>query len=337
MPVQHDMDDETTQAINAETADAGMNHPVVLRGLLQCIILFLLCTTRYLLDVILSPRVVQAMWHQTALAMRWLWRASCCAPAASLFLLYFWGSLDCGILGIIVRWGLRCCILRALLVAMMDDTVVVARLRKRHIWVPLACWVEFTRVSSGRRLPHGAWQAAHRLFLCRAVPWAVRMCLLSMTWPTLSVAPNTPFTLRSVGQGVQDSPEFDTRLDAPDKCASFTGFPIECDELRRIREFNSQTMPRMLDAGYRGIRKAMNERGFPGHVWHVGHACPDPSKKSTRNDEDFGWNLFAQHAVDNANLAHCLVSCAEAEHVGAHHVRCTRTDACIPSCDGPDR
>ena len=37
MPVQHDMDDETTQAINAETADAGMNHPVVLRGLLQCI------------------------------------------------------------------------------------------------------------------------------------------------------------------------------------------------------------------------------------------------------------------------------------------------------------
>ena len=152
----------------------------------------------------------------------------------------------------------------------------------------------------------------------------------------LRVAPNTPFTLRSVGQGVQDSPEFDTRLDAPDKCASFTGFPIECDELRRIREFNSQTMPRMLDAGYRGIRTAMNARGFPGHVWHVGHACPDPSKKSTRNDEDFGWNLFAQHAVDNANLAHCLVSCAEAEHVGAHHVRCTRTDACIPSCERAD-
>ena len=42
---------------------------------------------------------------------------------ASLFFLYFWGSLDCGILGMIVRWSLRGCILRAVLVAMMDDTV----------------------------------------------------------------------------------------------------------------------------------------------------------------------------------------------------------------------
>ena len=92
----------------------------------------------------------------------------------------------------------------------------------------------------------------------------------------------------------------------------------------------------MRDVGYRGIRKALNERGFPGHVWHVGHACPDPSKKSTRNDEDFGWNLFAQHAVDNANLGHCLVSCAEAQHVGAHHVRCTRGDECMQSCERAD-
>ena len=96
--------------------------------------------------------------------------------------------------------------------------------------------------------------------------------------------------------------------------------------------FNTEVMPRMRDVGYRGIRKAMNERGFPGHVWHVGHACPDPSKKSTLNDEDFGWNLFAQHAVDNANLGHCLVSCAEAEHVGASHVRCTRSEGCVQTC-----
>ena len=44
-----------------------------------------------------------------------------CAPVASLFLLYYWGSLDCGIFGIFVRWGLRCCIVRAVLVAMMDN------------------------------------------------------------------------------------------------------------------------------------------------------------------------------------------------------------------------
>ena len=333
-----DVSDQMADEIAAETADEGMDDPVVLRGLLQCIVLFSLCTTRYLLDVLLTPRAVQAIWHQTALATRWIWRASCCAPVASLFLLYFWGSLDCGIFGISVRWGLRCCILRAVLVAMMDDTVVVGRLRKRHIWVPLAWWVEFTRVSSGRRAPHGAWQDAHRLFICRAIPWAVRVCLLSMTWPTLCEVPRAPFAVHSVVQGAEESPEYETHFDTPQKCASFSGFPIECEQLRRIREFNGVVMPRMRDAGYRGIRKAMNERSFPGHIWHVGHACPDPSKKSMRNDEDFGWNLFAQHAVDNANLGHCLVSCAEAEHVGAHHVRCTRENACVPSCDdGADR
>ena len=90
----------------------------------------------------------------------------------------------------------------------------------------------------------------------------------------------------------------------------------------------------MLSVGYRGIRKAMNNGGFLGHIWHVGHACPDPSKKSTSNEEDFGWNLFAQHALDNMNLGHCLVSCAEAEYVGARHVRCTASAHCIPTCDG---
>ena len=91
-------------------------------------------------------------------------------------------------------------------------------------------------------------------------------------------------------------------------------------------------MPALRDVGYRGIRKTMTERGFPENVWHVGHACPDPSKKSTLDVEDFGWNLFAQHAVDNMKLGHCLVSCAEAEHVGAHHVRCAHSDRCVQTC-----
>jgi len=115
-------------------------------------------------------------------------------------------------------------------------------------------------------------------------------------------------------------------------CTSFSGFPVTCDELQRIREFNHDVMPRMRNEGYRVIRKAMNERGFHGHIWHVGHACPDPSKKSLRDEEDFGWNLFAQHAGDNANLGHCLVSCTEAEHVGAHHVHCTHTNSCVQTC-----
>ena len=119
-----------------------------------------------------------------------------------------------------------------------------------------------------------------------------------------------------------------------DMCKSFRGYPVDCDELVRVREFNAEVMTHMLGVGYRGIRKAMNERGLLGHIWHVGHACPDPSKKSMRDELDFGWNLFAQHALDNMELSNCLVSCAEAEHVGAHHVRCTRSARCIQTCDG---
>ena len=75
MAAHHDdVCDQMADEIAAETDDDGMDDPVVLRGLLQCLILFSLCTTRYLLDVVLSPRAVQAMWHHTALAMRWQWR-----------------------------------------------------------------------------------------------------------------------------------------------------------------------------------------------------------------------------------------------------------------------
>jgi len=143
--------------------------------------------------------------------------------------------------------------------------------------------------------------------------------------------PGTPAAIQEVIRPPQEISAPDGRMQS---CSSFTGFPIDCSELKRIRDFNANVMPHMRDVGYRGIRKAMNERGFPGHIWHVGHACPDPSKKSTRNDEDFGWNLFAQHAVDNAHLRNCVVSCAEAEHVGAHHVRCTGGGKCVHTCEG---
>ena len=91
------------------------------------------------------------------------------------------------------------------------------------------------------------------------------------------------------------------------------------------RRFNREIMPTMGDSGYRAVRRTINGHRFPGHVWHVGHACPDPSKESTSNDEDFGWNLFAQHAVDNLKLGHCLVSCAEAEHIGSRPLHAQRS------------
>jgi hypothetical protein len=77
----------------------------------------------------------------------------------------------------------------------------------------------------------------------------------------------------------------------------------------------------------------MNEAGLQSFTWHVGHACPDPSKSSSTDSEDYGWNLFAQHAVDNSKLSACLVSCREAEYVGALHVPCTeQIGGCQRSC-----
>ena len=119
-------------------------------------------------------------------------------------------------------------------------------------------------------------------------------------------------------------------------CTSYTGYPVSCVELQWVREFNSEVMPHMRKTAYRGIRKAMNERGLHGHIWHVGHACPDPSKKSPHDEEDFGWNLFAQHAADNTILGHCTVSCSEAEYLGAYHVRCVRGNHCVRTCDSAD-
>ena len=76
----------------------------------------------------------------------------------------------------------------------------------------------------------------------------------------------------------------------------------------------------------------MTAHGLPGHAWEVGHACPDPSKRTSTDAEDRGWNLFAQHPADNARLGHCLVSCAEAEYLGALHVRCTDAKGCVARC-----
>ena len=265
------------------------------------------------------------------------WTAAWCAPAMSLVLLHYWGSLEYGLFSLLARWLLRFCILRSLVVKLMDDDMVVWRLRKVHIWTPLQFLVTFTRVSSGREVARGEWKRGIRSVLCRGMPWVIRCSILSATWPSLRVPMTVFFAWQppAFEPGLRQEPSHEPSYEPshePRNCASFTGFAVPCEELRRIREFNRDVMPTLRDSGYRAIRKAMNERGFPGHIWHVGHACPDPSKKSTRNEEDFGWNLFAQHAVDNANLGHCLVSCAEAEHVGASHVQCTRSEGCVQSC-----
>ena len=338
---EHESDDEVME-------DEGMQDPVVLRGLLQCIAIGLFFAFRYLLDVLFTPHVVQTVPQQVLALVHRIWTAAWCAPAMSLVLLHYWGSLEQGLFSMAARWLLRFCILRSFLVKLMDNEMVVWHLRKVHIWLPLQFLVTFTRISSGREEPRGEWRWGIRSVLCRGMPWVIRCSILSATWPSLRLVLAGSFAwqpsafepgLRQESSHLpshkpSSGPSFEPSFEPPHRqdCASFTGFAVPCDELRRIREFNREVMPTLRDAGYRAIRKAMNEHGFPGHVWHVGHACPDPSKKSTRNEEDFGWNLFAQHAVDNANLGHCLVSCAEAEHVGASHVRCARSEGCVQTC-----
>ena len=177
---EHDSDDERME-------DEGMQDPVVLRGLLQCIAIGLFFSGRYLLDVLFTPHVVQTVPQQVLALAHRVWAAAWCAPAISLVLLHYWGSLEYGLFSVLARWLLRFCILRSLIVKLMDDEMVVWRLRKVHIWVPLQFLVTFTRVSSGREEPRGEWRGGVRSVLCRGMPWVIRCSVLSASWPSLRV------------------------------------------------------------------------------------------------------------------------------------------------------
>ena len=111
-------------------------------------------------------------------------------------------------------------------------------------------------------------------------------------------------------------------------CFTFTGQPLACDELELARRFNREEMPTLLGASYADVRRAMTEYGLYGSAWHVGHACPDPNKRRTNDDEDRGHNLLAQHATDNMKLGHVLVSCAETKFLHAAHTKCAPVNKC---------
>lgn len=122
------------------------------------------------------------------------------------------------------------------------------------------------------------------------------------------------------------------------RCTKFNGDSISCRLLDRARRFNRKKMPGLKSSSYGAVRKAITEYGLSGETdpqWDVGHACPDPNKKSSADKEDRGWNLFAQEHEDNFRLAHCLVTCAEAKHYGADHVFCTTKDGC-QSCESQE-
>ena len=122
---EHDSDDESL--------DDGMQDLVVLRGLLQCIAIGIFFSGRYLLDVLFTPHVVQTVPQQALALAHRVWAAAWCAPVISLLLLHYWGSLEYGLFSVLARWLLRVCILRSLIVKLMDDEMVVWRLRKVHV------------------------------------------------------------------------------------------------------------------------------------------------------------------------------------------------------------
>lgn len=73
---------------NDEDGDESLDDPVILRGLLQCIFIAAFFSLRYILDVLLTVPVVQAMSHRltTTVQMGFKRRIllSCCLPCGAL-------------------------------------------------------------------------------------------------------------------------------------------------------------------------------------------------------------------------------------------------------------
>ena len=152
-----------------------MDDPLVVRGLLQwlCFVTFFLA--RYVLDVLLTPDVVddtvRSAWRggRTALVKAWPLLRTCYAPLVPVLLMQFWklATLD------MVQWTCGyACSFRLMMHLLMHDSLVVGSLTKGDVWPQVVPFVTFVRISSGRARRVGAeWRYGPRYFLCRAVPW----------------------------------------------------------------------------------------------------------------------------------------------------------------------
>ena len=120
--VEHGFEDEIMDG-------EDMEDPVVLRGLLQCIAIAFYVSVRYVLDVLFTPRAVQAVSGQFLAFTYRIWRALWCAPVLSCVLLHYWGSIEYGFFNLFARWLLRFCVLRSLFVKLMDDEMVLGHIK----------------------------------------------------------------------------------------------------------------------------------------------------------------------------------------------------------------
>ena len=196
--------------------ERDMDDPLVVRGLLQwlCFVTFFLA--RYVLDVLLTPDVVddtvRSAWRggRTALVKAWPLLRTCYAPLAPVLLMQVWklATLD------MLQWACGyACSFRLVMHLLMHDSLVVGSLTKGHVWPQIVPFVTFVRVSSGRaRRVDAEWQIGPRYFLCRAVPWAVRICLLalllrrSVSWRThhRTISRHTHITDNMMGEERED-------------------------------------------------------------------------------------------------------------------------------------
>lgn len=347
------MDEWCRTVLGAFDTVCGMREPLILRGLLQLMVIAAFFVVRYILDVLLTPPVLDSLVCDvydgalSAIPSICSLLRTCFAPLMPFVVFHVWKWCTANV---IQRALFLLCSLRLATSIVMNDAVTIGRLTKEDVWPTLVPLVRFVRVSAGRVAerdvgpPMNAWFCGYRRLLCVVVPWLVRiavlLALLRTTEMSLGISASGVLSLWAKMGGRQPEsaslhPSGCICPEPHEVCTSFVGQPMACRELRLAREFNSRVMPTLQDASYRDIRRAMTEHGLYGSAWHVGHACPDPSKDSSTDNEDRGWNLFAQHAADNVRLGHCLVSCAEAQHARALHVRCTRSPRCVASCDDP--
>ena len=313
-----------------------MGDPLILRGLIQFVALASFYIGRYMLDVLFTPSVLDALLRDagrcamSTAKVAWPLVRSYYAPLLPLVAIRAWQCCTAELVG---KWLLSVCSLRLVMHIVMDDGLRIGNSTKGDVWPAIVPLAQFVHVSGGRATSRAGlrrWFCGHRHALCIAVPWAVRAALLVALAALLQGRWERPAPVRP-GPSTRDC-----NCPGAERCTTFTGQPLPCDELRLAREFNSNVMPSMQRASYREIRRAMTDFGLYGSGWHVGHACPDPDKDSTGNEEDQGWNLFAQHATDNFRLGHCLVSCLETAYMAASHAPCSTSEKCATSCSERD-
>ena len=328
-----------------------MQEPLILRGLLQFVVICAFFMIRYILDVLLTPAVLDSFARDvcqsipSAIGSAWPLVKTCYAPLMPVLLFQAWKWCNSDI---VQRVLLLLGSIRLLTGIIMNDAATVGQLTKGDVWPALVPLVRFARISAGRVTKVEAapalqpWFRGYRRWMCLAGPWVVRGAVFILMFRAVGGSLVGSFralpVLRSPMANARSTIDSSDECICPgtqEACASFVGQPMACHELHRAREFNRRVMPTLQYAPYREVRRAMTDYGLYGSTWHVGHACPDPNKESTTDDEDRGWNLFAQHAADNVRLGHCLVSCEEANHVGAIHIRCTRSSACVATCEDP--